>query len=490
MGIGAGLSTPSSSIPKMILPSLLGCFLSSFSSIHPISSIIHRIDLHFRIQRPVWVIALVLLKLASLLGPSIVRSSSVRRSSHSCPPFWLLARELPGLGDRNYHPTSSLAVPGARCLMTQAADVRERTRTKKSAFHPLCSKPRRFRSERLKSPSLATHPSSNRSAHHHHHRHHSPKLRKVSSNKNSWSPSHYVPTSFILSLSNFSSTSQFPSSKSPSPSKTRDTTKMGPCQKTKNFKNQAKQTIGRIFTSAWRPFRSAKSKAASPASPSQTSSKKLNHDSNSSSVDSKPKISYPMKLCQSDLNFVTTQDPWEISARLTSLRLKPTHSTSRTSNHRASFPGSFHSRRLSGDALPPKSSHSHKHTSRPSVANSSKKDERSPTLSSTLSTSPEPQKSQNHPKALSDDSDSKNSKISLPHPRGSNRGSMCYHHPPLRPLSLSRPPRRSSLLASCDENTKQSFRRLSSPRNSIISSNQASTNLQRQSWATGRPILA
>ncbi|OAV89332.1 hypothetical protein PTTG_06933 [Puccinia triticina 1-1 BBBD Race 1] len=325
----------------------------------------------------------------------------------------------------------------------------------------------------------------------------SPKKNRLKSKKhrggkkNVWSPSHYVPTSFTLSLETISPKQPSPRSQrrwssKPVPSETAKSMSSIKCNDSGSFKHQAKGVFRKIFLSAKKSLIPSKTKLTRKASSSTWRSKSKNASEDPDTA--KPKISYPMKLHNSDLTFVTTQDPWESSVRSSGLHRRATVGTARSHNRSASCTESRFSTRQPSQEGKRLSFGAQHRVSKDLTCNLNPhlriRPEAVPSLNRSAGT--DRPKSASHARSSSGDSHSKRSQNQSFPP---NRGSL-YRHPPTRPLSLSHHSRRNSVLVAGDENPRRSYIEGASRRSSMASSNLTSTTNQlRQSWTTGRAIL-
>ncbi|KAI9626662.1 hypothetical protein H4Q26_017760 [Puccinia striiformis f. sp. tritici PST-130] len=320
----------------------------------------------------------------------------------------------------------------------------------------------------------------------------SPKKNKTRSRKhrggkkNAWSPSHYVPNSFTLSLDSISP--KTPSSRAyrrwsskPAPSEPTRGMSSNKYHDSNSFKHQAKGVFRKILLCAKRALLPSKTKLTRMSSVSSWRAKSR-HASEDPAGTRKPKISYPMKLVNSDLSFVATQDPWEPSVRPSGLHRRATVGTAQSKSRSLSC---TESRFSSGQPSQEGTRQSFSIQQRVTKDSISK---RNPHLKlrqeAVISLNRRPN-SAGQVKLSSEDSHSKRSQnYSFP----PNRGSL-YRHPPTRPLSLSNQGRRNSILIAGDENSKMSNIEVGSRRTSMISSSLTSTtNHPRQSWTTGRAV--
>lgn len=347
--------------------------------------------------------------------------------------------------------------------------------------------------------------------------------------KNNLSPSHYLPKSLTLSTTdNTNNNTDISSSHTqpnklpphrlrPRPSKAAlpleaAVTRMSSIKQddTINLKEQAKGIFRRIFLSAKRNLTPAKPNKLT-SRPSSFSSQRSRSQKNLGSQDSlnssRPKISYPMKLHNSELSsFVSAQDPWEASVHASLLHRR---ATVRTSHSHARTMSCSNSRLSSG--CPPsqeskrRSFNIQQRASKDSIPNPnpSLKTQQPPTAVA-VTTSLNRSACTVRPKsAISQTAAANNNNANIKpssfdgsycsqrshnHSFPPNRGSL-YRHPLTRPLSLSHQSRRNSLMLSGDENVRLDGR-TSTRRSSMASSNLTSNTSQlRQSWTTGRAIL-
>ncbi|KAH9444582.1 hypothetical protein H4Q26_006146 [Puccinia striiformis f. sp. tritici PST-130] len=321
----------------------------------------------------------------------------------------------------------------------------------------------------------------------------SPKKNKTRSRKhrggkkNAWSPSHYVPNSFTLSLDSISP--KTPSSRAyrrwsskPAPSEPTRGMSSNKYHDSNSFKHQAKGVFRKILLCAKRALLPSKTKLTRKSSVSSWRAKSR-HASEDPAGTRKPKISYPMKLVNSDLSFVATQDPWEPSVRPSGLHRRATVGTAQSKSRSLSC---TESRFSSGQPSQEGTRQSFSVQQRVTKDSISKRNTHLKLRQeAVISLNRRPQ-SAGQVKLSSEDSHSKRSQnYSFP----PNRGSL-YRHPPTRPLSLSNQGRRNSILIAGDENSKMSNIEGGSRRTSMISSSLTSTtNHPRQSWTTGRAVL-
>ncbi|KAA1071125.1 hypothetical protein PGTUg99_017766 [Puccinia graminis f. sp. tritici] len=305
--------------------------------------------------------------------------------------------------------------------------------------------------------------------------------------KNVWSPiSHYVPTSFTLSLDSISPKQPSPRfkrrwSSKPMPSETAKSMSSIKQYESSSFKHQAKGVFRRIFLSAKKSLIPSKTKLTRRPSSSSWRSRPKNASEDPLNP-SKPKISYPMKLHNSDLTFVTTQDPWETSVRSSSLHRRATVGTTQSHNRSRSCTESRFSSCQPSQEGKRLSCSIQQRVSKDSISNPNPhmklRQEGAPLRNRSACT--DRPKSSSHARVSSSDSHSKRSQN---HSFPPNRGSL-YRHPPTRPLSLCNHSRRNSILLARDDNARRSNIDESSRRSSMTSSNQL-----RQSWTTGRVVL-
>ncbi|PLW48567.1 hypothetical protein PCANC_12215 [Puccinia coronata f. sp. avenae] len=253
------------------------------------------------------------------------------------------------------------------------------------------------------------------------------------------------------------------------------------------LKHQTKGGIfRRIFLSAKKTFLPSKTKLTRRPSSCSRRSKSKNALEDPFNA-TKPNISYPMKLHNSDFSFVTTQDPWEASVRSSGLHRRATVGTAQSHKPSMSCGDSRFSSCQPSQESKRLSFSTQKRISKDSISHPTPSlklpppEAVTPLNRSTCTVRP---KSACQAKLSLEDS---RSQLSHNHPFPPNRGSLC-RHPPTRPLSLSHNSRRNSIVVS--RNTKRSEVDVNSRRSSMASSNLTSTTSQlRQSWTTGRAVL-